>query len=59
MISSGLPGSNSLAFNKEGKLYFTQVFLGDALYEADWKGGAAPKLIRKDLGGLNGFELRT
>ena len=56
MISSGLPGSNSLAFNKDGKLYFTQVFLGDALYEADWKGGAAPKLIRKDLGGLNGFE---
>ena len=56
MISSGLPGSNSLAFNKEGKLYFTQVFLGDALYEADWKGGTTPKLIRKDLGGLNGFE---
>ena len=56
MISSGLPGSNSLAFNAQGKLYFTQVFLGDALYEADWKGGTAPKLIRKDLGGLNGFE---
>src|SRR5215204_524879 len=24
MISSGLPGSNSLAFTKEGRLYFTQ-----------------------------------
>ncbi len=57
MISSGLPGSNSLAFTKEGKLYFTQVFLGDALYEADVTGAAPARLIRKDLGGFNGFEV--
>lgn len=57
MISQGLPGSNSLAFTKEGRLYFTQVFLGDALYEADPAGVAPPRLIRKDLGGLNGFEV--
>ena len=57
MISSGLPGSNSLAFTKEGRLYFTQVFLGDALYEADPTGVAPPRLIRKDLGGFNGFEV--
>ncbi len=57
MISSGLPGSNSLAFTKEGRLYFTQVFLGDALYEADPAGVAPPRLIRKDLGGFNGFEV--
>jgi len=57
MISSGLPGSNSLAFTKEGKLYFTQVFLGDALYEADVTGAQAARLIRKDLGGFNGFEV--
>jgi sugar lactone lactonase YvrE len=57
MISSGLPGSNSLAFTKEGKLYFTQVFLGDALYEADVTGATAARLIRKDLGGFNGFEV--
>ena len=57
MVASGLPGANSLAFTKDGKLYFTQVFLGDALYEADWKGTAGARLIRKDLGGLNGFEI--
>jgi sugar lactone lactonase YvrE len=57
MISSGLPGSNSLAFTKDGKLYFTQVFLGDALYEADVTGAQPARLIRKDLGGLNGFEV--
>jgi len=57
MISQGLPGSNSLAFTKDGKLYFTQVFLGDALYEADVTGAQPARLIRKDLGGLNGFEI--
>ena len=57
MISQGLPGSNSLAFTKDGKLYFTQVFLGDALYEADVTGAQPARLIRKDLGGLNGFEV--
>ena len=57
MISSGLPGSNSLAFTKGGKLYFTQVFLGDALYEADVTGAQPARLIRKDLGGFNGFEV--
>lgn len=57
MVSSGLPGSNSLAFAPDGRLYFTQVFLGDALYEADWKGTSGARLIRKDLGGFNGFEV--
>jgi sugar lactone lactonase YvrE len=57
MVSSGLPGSNSLAFTPDGKLYMTQVFLGDALHEVDWKGTSGARLIRKDLGGLNGFEV--
>ena len=57
MLASGLPGANSLAFTKDGKLYMTQVFLGDALYEVDWKGDTGARLIRKDLGGLNGFEI--
>ena len=51
MISQGLPGSNSLAFTKDGKLYFTQVFLGDALYEADVTGAqpaAASTVSRSD-----------
>jgi DNA-binding beta-propeller fold protein YncE len=57
MIASGLPGANSLAFSKDGKLYLTQVFLGDALYEVDWKHDTGARLIKEGLGGLNGFEV--
>ena len=56
-IASGLPGANSLAFTKDGRLYFTQVFLGDALYEADVTGKTPPRKIAEKLGGLNGFEV--
>ncbi len=57
MVSEGLPGSNSLAFTPDGRLYMTQVFLGDALHEVDWKGDGGARLIREGLGGLNGFEV--
>lgn len=58
VIASGLPGLNSLDFDRRsGKLYATQVFLGDALYELDPSGAQPPRLIAKDLGGLNGFEV--
>jgi sugar lactone lactonase YvrE len=55
-VASGLPGANSLAFTADGRLYFTQVFLGDALYEADVTGAAPPRKIAEGLGGLNGFQ---
>lgn len=58
VIATGLPGINSLDFDRRnGKLYATQVFLGDALYELDPSGAKPPRLIAKDLGGLNGFEV--
>ncbi|MCW7538422.1 PQQ-binding-like beta-propeller repeat protein [Aquabacterium sp. A7-Y] len=58
VLASGLPGLNSLAFDRRnGKLYATQVFLGDALWEIDVAGQKPPRLIAKDLGGLNGFEV--
>lgn len=58
VIASGLPGRNSLAFDpRNGKLYATQVFLGDALWELDPSGAKPPRQIAKDLGGLNGFEV--
>lgn len=57
VVSEGLPGSNSLAFTPDGRLYMTQVFLGDALYEVDWRGDGGARLIRENLGGLNGFEI--
>ena len=58
VIAKDLPGINSISFDqKSGKLYASQVFLGDALWELDVTGAAAPRLIKKDLGGFNGFEV--
>ena len=58
VIAKDLPGVNSISFDqKSGKLYASQVFLGDALWELDVTGAAAPRLIKKDLGGFNGFEV--
>jgi len=58
VIATDLPGINSLAFDqKSGKLYASQVFLGDALWEIDVGGLKPPRLIKKDMGGLNGFEV--
>ncbi|HZQ01650.1 MAG TPA: hypothetical protein VFB13_19050 [Reyranella sp.] len=63
----GFSGPNSLAFSKDGKLYVSEVFLGDALYEIDLKNFDKPEFkslqrgdLRKvadKLGGLNGFEI--
>src|SRR4051812_25264762 len=55
-LASGLPGINSLAYRKDGRLYATQVFLGDALYEIDVDGAKPPRKIMEKMGGLNGFE---
>jgi sugar lactone lactonase YvrE len=56
VVAEGLPGANSLAFTEDGRLFFTQVFLGDALYEADPTGAEPPRLLLEDMGGLNGFD---
>ncbi|GAA6140334.1 hypothetical protein [Hydrogenophaga sp. 5NK40-0174] len=57
-LATGLPGINSLAFHpRSGKLYASQVFLGDALWEIDVRGRKKPRLIAKDMGGFNGFEV--
>lgn len=55
-LASGLPGINSLAFKQDGRLFATQVFLGDALYEIDPAGEKPARQIMKDMGGLNGFD---
>ena len=58
VLAKDLPGINSLAFDqRSGKLYASQVFLGDALWEIDVAGVVAPRLIAKDMGGFNGFEV--
>lgn len=55
-LARGLLGINSIAFNAEGRLFATQVFLGDALYEIDPNGAEKPRKILENMGGLNGFD---
>lgn len=58
VLAKDLTGINSLAFDmRTGQLYASQVFLGDAMWEIDVAGAKAPRLIAKDLGGFNGFEV--
>jgi len=58
VLAKDLPGINSLAFDmKTGQLYASQVFLGDAMWEIDVAGARPPRLIAKDMGGFNGFEV--
>jgi sugar lactone lactonase YvrE len=55
-LATGLPGINSIAFNASGRLFATQVFLGDALYELDPAGSRPARKILEGMGGLNGFD---
>jgi sugar lactone lactonase YvrE len=55
-LATGLPGINSIAFDARGRLFATQVFLGDALYELDVQGQRPPRKILENVGGLNGFD---
>ncbi len=58
VLAEQLPGINSIAFNQAtGQLFASQVFLGDALWEIDLRGEQEPRLIAKDMGGFNGFEV--
>lgn len=66
-VANGMAGPNSIAFSKDGRLFVSEVFLGDALYEIDIKNVDKPEFksiarndlrrIAEKLGGLNGFEI--
>jgi len=66
-VANGLSGPNGIAFSKDGRLYVSEVFLGDALYEVDIKNADKPdfkplaknelRRVAEKLGGLNGFEI--
>jgi sugar lactone lactonase YvrE len=66
-VATGMSGPNSLAFSKDGRLFVSEVFLGDALYEIDMKNVDKPdfkpfqkselRRVAEKLGGLNGFEI--
>lgn len=55
-VAEGLPGLNSVAWTRDGRLFAAQVFQGDALYEFDPAGVDPPRLVRQDVGNLNGFD---
>ncbi|HEU5095704.1 MAG TPA: hypothetical protein VFT77_11135 [Reyranella sp.] len=67
-VANGLSGPNGIGFTKDGRLFVSEVFLGDALYEIDLKNVDKPdfkpfarkdlRLVADKLGGLNGFEIR-
>ncbi|AUW58163.1 hypothetical protein C1T17_08645 [Sphingobium sp. SCG-1] len=55
-VAKDIPGANSLALSRdETHLYVGQVFLGDGLWDVDLTGGAAPRHVLHDIGGLNAF----
>ncbi|PCC69518.1 DNA-binding beta-propeller fold protein YncE [Nannocystis exedens] len=56
VIARDLPGLNSLAFRRDGRLYVTQLGRGDALWEVDPRGEKKPRQILAGPGFLNGFE---
>ncbi|MDI1343687.1 MAG: SMP-30/gluconolactonase/LRE family protein, partial [Pseudolabrys sp.] len=66
-VANSMSGPNSLAFGKDGRLFVSEVFLGDALYEIDLKNVDKPdfkpfpraelRKVAEKMGGLNGFEI--
>lgn len=66
-VANGMGGPNGIAFGKDGRLFVSEVFLGDALYEIDLRNVDKPdfkpfprselRRIAEKMGGLNGFEI--
>lgn len=56
-LAENLPGANSIALSKDGRLFVTQVFMGDALWEIDLSGQQMNRKIAENLGGLNAFRV--
>ena len=56
VLAEGRTGINSLAWKQDGRLFATEVFDGDALYEIDPKGEKEARQILAGIGGLNGFD---
>ncbi|TKC98261.1 gluconolaconase [Polyangium fumosum] len=60
VLAKDLPGLNSLAFRRDGRLYITQLGRGvDALSEVDPDGNKPPRQVLANPGFLNGFEFGT
>ena len=58
-LAENLPGANAIARSADGRVFFTQVFMGDALWELDLTGKQKNRKIAENLGGLNAFSVHT
>ncbi len=59
VVASLGPGVNPITFSDDGRLFVSQCFLGDQLFEVDPDGVEEPRLISDQLGpgcGLNGMD---
>jgi sugar lactone lactonase YvrE len=58
-LAENLPGANAIARSQDGRVFFTQVFMGDALWELDLSGRMNNRKITEKLGGLNAFSVHS
>lgn len=58
-LAEGLPGINAIARSKDGRVFVTQCFMGDALWELDLTGQKKNRKIAEGLGWLNAFAVHT
>jgi sugar lactone lactonase YvrE len=56
-LAENLPGANAIARSSDGRVFFSQVFMGDALWELDLSGKMKNRKIAEKLGGLNAFSV--
>ena len=55
-LATGLPGINGIALTRDGaRLFASQVFMGEGLWEIDLAGVAPPRRVADHTGGLNAF----
>ncbi len=55
-LATNLPGINGIALTRDGaRLFASQVFMGEGLWEIDLAGIAPPRLLADHTGGLNAF----
>jgi sugar lactone lactonase YvrE len=58
-LAENLPGVNAIARSPDGRVFFTQVFMADVLWELDLSGEMKHRKIAENLGGLNAFSIHT
>jgi YVTN family beta-propeller protein len=57
LLAENLPSANSIAWSDDGRLFVSQVFGADAVWELDPAGAAPPREIVEGIGGFNGFDV--